>query len=293
MSHYTDPEFNVVLQLKKLRIRWVFKHRHDWKLATVHTLPWAMADREYRVCEDLAADVTVSVYGTNREDQQYLDSLQGVRFCISGESWVPPSQSRDVLLFGSGEHTGDNYRAAPTLVFWSPPTSCLKTMKCSAIETGMYPWRSAAVDRVATLVGGLDGYGRHFARRLPGAHSFPNEKYRGIRDHAFSIGIENVAIPDYITEKANDVLLNEAVLIYQGAPNWRDYFLPLSVLALEDIESVDWNGWRKEYDRRRPAVIAQKEMLRTRFNVFRYFIALAEKPQLLSEFRPITLATSI
>jgi hypothetical protein len=172
---------------------------------------------------------------------------------------------------------------------WSPPTSNPKVLRCSAIERGAYPWRNQMLQRASEIMKGIDGFGQYYNRPLPDPHGWNNRKYLGIRDHAFSLGIENQRVPDYITEKLNDIILNEAVPVYCGAQNVSEYFVPESVVSFEDVSSIDWDQWLMEYEKRRRYILYQKEQLRTRFNLFRYFIRLAEKQSLLSEQRPITL----
>jgi hypothetical protein len=55
-----------------------------------------------------------------------------------------------------------------------------------------------------------------------------------------------------------------------------------------DVGNIDWTAWKTEYERRRPAVLAQKELLRTRLNLFAYFHKLTDDLSLLDRPRPIT-----
>jgi len=65
--------------------------------------------------------------------------------------------------------------------------------------------------------------------------------------------------------------------------------LPEAFVAAEDVGTIDWNRWNVEYERRRAGVLRQKEVIRTRFNVFRYFDIITGDMSLLGRKRPITL----
>lgn len=291
MDHYTHAHHNIVLRVGGLRIRWLFRHSHDWHLSFKHILPWAMSDCSFTVADGLDADWVISVYGSSDEDFAYLSTLPGERFALLGEPTQSARPPAGIGLFGNAGASEQASWRAPTLILWSPPTSNPKIQKCSAIESGHYAWRTAVLDGLTSRIGGVEGYGGYFNRPLPDQHGWHNRKYLGIRDYCFSIGIEKMSVDDYITEKLNDIIMNEAVAIYSGAPNWMDYFFEESVITAADVETIDWNDWLGEHERRRPAVLAQKELLRTRFNIFRYFLALARQPSLLSEGRPITRDT--
>lgn len=274
-----------------LRIRWLFRYSHDWHLSFNHILPWAMSDCPYTVTDSLDADWVISIYGTGDEDFEYLSTLPGERFALLGEPSQSARPGAGVRLFANAGAGDRASWSSPTLILWSPPTSNPKIHKCSAIESGHYAWRTTLLDGLTSRIGGVEGFGGYFNRPLGGKHGWHNEKYLGIRDYCFSIGLENSSVTDYVTEKLNDIIMNEAVAIYSGAPNWDDYFIEEAVITPADVEKIAWDDWRREYEKRRPAVLAQKELLRTRFNVFRYFAALAQQPGLLSEARPITKGT--
>ena len=93
---------------------------------------------------------------------------------------------------------------------------------------------------------------------------------------------------DYITEKFTDAILCDAVPIYDGAGNIDVYSYPEAYIRTSDVGNIDWNNWQAEYDRRLPAVQAQKELIRTRLNVFSYFHLLTEDLSLLDKIRPMT-----
>ena len=296
MDYWEKPEHNLVLCVGSARIRYLFPYAHDREMQTTWILPWAMADKPYTQQVSLAADYTICVGGASPGDIDYLENLGGVKFCLHTEPAELCRESPSVARFTNNAPELPNTWWAPPLLFWSPPTSNPKSRKCSAIESGKYSWRNQLLKRMNKMVGGLDGYGKFFRRKLFGAHGrddTDNQKYLGLRDYAFSIGIENNQILDYFTEKFADVILNEAVPVYQGVLNWPDYFLPECFVLLADADKIDWNHWPKEYARRRPAVLAQREILRKRLNIFRYFTAIAEKPDLLSRRRPITIHTPI
>ena len=139
----------------------------------------------------------------------------------------------------------------------------------------------------------LEIFGALGGRPLAGYHcrggEIGNDKFMALEDYGFSIGIERVQANDYITEKLTDSIMCEAVPIYRGAPNVFDYCLPEAVISLDTISEIDWSDWRKLYESKRPYVLRQKELLRTRFNVFSYFDILTRDLSLLDHIRPITI----
>ena len=106
-------------------------------------------------------------------------------------------------------------------------------------------------------------------------------------DFAFHIAIESFCLPDYWTENIGDAILCNAVPVYIGCTNIYDYFIPESLILHEHLETIAWSNWREEYARRRPYVLAQKELLRTKFNVFSYFNLLTDDLSRLDRPQPI------
>ena len=127
-------------------------------------------------------------------------------------------------------------------------------------------------------IGDVDGFGSVYGRALGGYHSIGPDpqifsKYEALQKYAFNAAVERLASPDYFTEKFADPILCEAVPLYSGCPNIAEYAIPGC------------------YQKRRPAVLRQKELIRTHFNMLSYFIQLTGRLELLDEKRPITLST--
>lgn len=76
----------------------------------------------------------------------------------------------------------------------------------------------------------MDLYGR-------GVRNF-EDKWDVLADYQYSIAIENIPCPDWITEKLYDCYLSHAFPIYAGAPNASDYFNPQSFTAI-DVNDLD------------------------------------------------------
>ncbi len=294
MSYYKNN--TIALEYKDIKIRWIFQFEHDYQLASDHTLSWVMRDRNCRLIDPDLATFNIGIYPGDGEFVKYMESLPGQSFLLNGESWqqgTPPWSHSKLGTFGTKvDAVGPNW-LSPTLIFWSPSHSVKKTQKCSVVESGMYQWRNEFVGALMDQVQEVVGFGNYFNNSIPSAHGKNNQKFTAIKDYAFSIAVENKIMPDYMTEKFNDIILNEAVPIYHGATNLSDYCLPDAVILPDKVGLVDWEHWEEEYARRRPAILRQKEILRTRFNIFSYFIAIAANQELLKNKRPITLDTDL
>ncbi len=132
----------------------------------------------------------------------------------------------------------------------------------------------------------VDGYHRKSET------SIGNEKYLAIQDHAFHVGIERACGNDYITEKVTDAIMCGSVPVCQTAPNLADYFIENSYVRTSDVATIDWANWESEFEKRKSYVRAQREVLRTRLNVFSYFHVLTEDLSQLIYLRPIVLDRS-
>ena len=150
------------------------------------------------------------------------------------------------------------------------------------------------IQELSGRIGGVDVFGKLSGRPLGGYHNkgrnnLGNDKYLGIQRYCFYLSIERAIADDYITEKLTDAVFCNAVPIYDGAPNIGQYALPGSYILASEIDRVDWNNWRQEYQKRLPILQAQKELIRTKFNLFSYFDLLTQDLSLLSSTRPISL----
>jgi len=174
----------------------------------------------------------------------------------------------------------------PPMCMWAAPHTEPKSRRCSAIDSGTRPGRKQYIGDLATEIGEVELYGRGFG--APVGYDM-DAKSACLAQYGFSIGVEHTECSDYLTEKITDITVNEGVAIYRGARRITDYYLPEAFVAAEDLGTIDWNDWDVEYERRRAGVLRQKEVIRTRFNVFRYFDIITGDMSLLGRKRRITL----
>jgi hypothetical protein len=71
-------------------------------------------------------------------------------------------------------------------------------------------------------------------------------KFQALDDYMFSIGIENSAEPNYITEKFYDILFFNTVPVYFGAPNIKAY--PELSEAAIILDNIDINNTEKNIE---------------------------------------------
>ncbi len=64
------------------------------------------------------------------------------------------------------------------------------------------------------------------------------DKWDAIAPYKYHLVVENSSVPDYWTEKLADAFLGEALPIYYGCPNIREYFSARSLVAI-DINDAD------------------------------------------------------
>ena len=297
------PDFllqnSIGIRIGKKTIRWVFQYTHDRGFLERYILPWALPGHE-RISPSEASDFVVGVYLEERTIRESFAELKGRKFLLSGEMESRHPRLPECFSFVQGPQAGDdaNYiRYSPTLCLWVPPVEAVKKAKCSVVDNGQYVWRAEMIADLAKRIGGVDIFGKLSGRALGGYHKTSgsdvgNDKYLGIQEHCFYLALERAVADDYITEKFCDAILCNAVPIYDGAPNIDVYAVPGSYLLSADVEKVDWNNWREEYERRLPVLKRQKEFIRTHLNLFGYFHHLTEDMSLLDQKRPITLQTA-
>jgi hypothetical protein len=201
-------------------------------------------------------------------------------------------------MFGQSPEPWDDpsyVRYCPGLNIWvSPLAKTEKTKKCSAIDGGKYRWRLDEIDRLNGIIKDIDLYGNAYHKPLQGYHGvgnhgYGNDKYMALESYAFSLAIERRCASDYWTEKFADPILCNTVPIYSGATNIKDYTVDGSYISAEDVANIDWNHWQVLYQKHLPFVLQQKEIIRTKFNYFSYFVRILKSPKLLENKRPITL----
>ncbi|NNM85720.1 MAG: hypothetical protein HKL96_08200 [Phycisphaerales bacterium] len=278
-------------------IRWCFQYAYAREFAVRFILPWALPQAE-PLPADAPADLAVGVHLYDETIIGSFADLPGQKFLLSGELETRHPRLDRALSFVQGPQPADDpqyIRYAPILCFWVPPLTPIKSRLCSVVDSGRYPWRVELINKLAAQIGSVDIFGGLSNRNLGGYHGQSaaaggNDKCLGIQDYCFYLSLERAIADDYLTEKFADAVLCDAVPIYHGAPNVRHYAHSDSYITTDEVGRIDWANWRREYDRRLPALRAQKEFLRTRLNVFSYFATLADNPSLLNQPRPITLA---
>ncbi len=287
---------SIVLKFGAKTIRWVFQYPHIRDFNEKHILPWAFPSLRTEP-RDIPADFNIGVHLHNETLQGGFSELPGKKFALAGEVETRHPRLANCLSFVQGPQPGDDpayIRYAPIMCFWTPPYDPVKTRKCSVVDSGRYEWRAQLIGKLAEKIGEVDIFGGLSGRKLGGYHEaydgpIGNDKYLGILDFCFYLALERKVADDYLTEKFADAVLCNAVPIYHGAPNLCLYAYPEASIAVEDVETIDWHNWRSEYDRRLPALRAQKEFFRTHLNVFSYFHTVTDDLSLLDRRRPITL----
>lgn len=277
------------------KVRWLFEFCHDQDFLARFLLPWALPDAQ-PIAPDDQADFLVGTYLSDATVLGAFADLPGQKFLLSGEKETRfPKIDRCHALVQAPLPTDDPayVRYAPTFCQWVPPRDEPKTAKCSVVDNGQYAWRTEMIHALAAKIGGMDVFGKLSGRPLGGYHrssssDVGNDKYLGIEKHCFYLSLERAVADDYITEKFTDAVLCSTVPVYDGAPNIDAYAIPDSYILARDVEHVDWANWRAEYEKRRPALLAQKELLRTRLNLFSYFVTLTADLSALARPRPIT-----
>ena len=304
-----DNEINIKIGGKI--INWIFQYNHDFNFFKKNILDWALKDYEY---VDYEPDFTVGVYINSEEIFNKIDNLNSQKFLLSAEAHTRHPILNNCHSFVQDPRPNDDHsyiRYSPTMCCWSPPMSknettikLLRSLKnppnlSSAIDSGRYPWRKDIIDKFSEFLGGrIDLFGGGYGKSLGGYHhntntNFLNEKYFSLQPYLFSLGVENNVArhskEDYITEKITDPVMCETIPICQTAPNLNQYFIEGSYILLSDFYNLDLNNLANEYNLRKENLLKQKELLRTRFNVFSYFNRLTNDLTLLNEIRPITI----
>ncbi len=288
-------ENSVMIGFGNKTIRWIFPSSDVMRFMSQTILPWVMPGCNM-ISGDAPADFVVGVYLNDATIAGSVADLPGQKFLLSVEKETRHPKIPRCHSFVQNPLPEDDpacIRYAPTFCCWVPPRDAIKTRRCSVVDNGQYAWRAAMIRDLARRIGDVDIYGRLADRALGGYHRSSdshhgNDKYLGIENHGFYLSLERAVADDYITEKFTDAILCNAVPLYDGAANIDLYAYPESYILTSDVEKIDWKNWQAEYQKRRRAVLAQKELIRTRLNVFSYFHLLTEDLSLLTKIRPIT-----
>lgn len=295
LSRAVLMENSVAVRFGSKTIRWIFPFAGVKRFMAQAILPWALPGCAV-LSGDAPTDFVIGVYLNDATITESFSDLPGQKFLLSVEKETRHPKIADCHSFVQNPQPGDDaayIRYAPTFCCWVPPRDTAKTRKCSVVDNGQYAWRIEMIGDLARRIGDVDIFGRLSGRPLGGYHrssdsTFGNDKYQGIEKHCFYLSLERAVADDYITEKFTDAILCDAVPIYDGAGNIDVYSYPEAYIRTSDVGNIDWNNWQAEYDRRLPAVRAQKELIRTRLNVFSYFHLLTEDLSLLDKIRPMT-----
>ncbi len=289
-------ERSVTIRLGVKTLRWIFPSGRDQHFLMRALLPWVWPQHQLLDARS-PVDFTIGVHLNDATIRSVFAYLPGRKFLLGGEKETRHPRLPDCVSFVQNPLPDDDpayIRYAPTFCCWCPPRNEPKTRKCSVVDNGQYAWRSKMIHELAKHIGDVDIFGKLSGRPLGGYHwkkarsEFGNDKYLGLENSCFYLAIERAVAQDYITEKFTDAILCQAVPIYDGAPNIALYARENSYINAADIQRVDWYNWRQEYEKRRPGLLAQKELIRTRLNVFSYFHLLTEDLSLLDKRRPIT-----
>ena len=287
---------SLTLRLGAKLLRWIFPSGREQQFLRRALLPWVWPQHQLLDARS-PVDFTIGVHLNDATIRSVFAYLPGRKFLLGGEKETRHPRLPDCVSFVQNSLPDDDpayIRYAPTFCCWCPPRNEPKTRKCSVVDNGQYAWRSKMIHELAKHIGDVDIFGKLSGRPLGGYHwkraksEFGNDKYLGLENSCFYLAIERAVAQDYITEKFTDAILCQTVPIYDGAPNIALYARDNSYINAADIQRVDWYNWRQEYEKRRPALLAQKELIRTRLNVFSYFHLLTEDLSLLAKPRPIT-----
>jgi hypothetical protein len=288
-------ENSAVVRLGRKTIRWIFPFAGVKRFMVQTILPWALPGGEI-LENDAPADFVIGAYLYDQTITSSFADLPGRKFLLSVEKETRHPKIPDCLSFVQNPMPGDDstyIRYAPTFCCWVPPRDTPKTRKCSVVDNGQYAWRVEMIRDLAGRIGDVDVFGKLSGRPLGGYHrssgsQYGNDKYLGLENHCFYLSLERAVADDYLTEKFTDAILCNAVPIYDGAGNIDLYAVEDSYILTSDVDKINWNHWRQEYEKRVPALQAQKELLRTKLNIFSYFHLLTEDLSLLDKPRPIT-----
>ncbi len=285
---------SVMVRFGSKTIRWIFPSVAVTRFMSQAILPWVMPGSNM-ISGEGSADFVIGVYLNDATITGSFVDLPGQKFLLSVEKETRHPKIPDCHSFVQNPLREDDaayVRYAPTFCCWVPPRDTMKTRRCSVVDNGQYAWRVAMIRDLGRNIGDVDIYGRLSGRALGGYHRssdshLGNDKYLGIENHCFYLSLERAVADDYITEKFTDAILCNAVPLYDGAPNIDLYAYRESYILTSDVEKIDWKNWQAEYQKRLRAVLAQKELIRTRLNVFSYFHLLTEDLSLLSKIRPL------
>jgi len=133
----------------------------------------------------------------------------------------------------------------------------------------------------------IDFYGRNWNLSDPRYKGAPYNKSDALIDYEYSIGIENSAYDNYLTEKFFDLVVCNTVPIYYGCKNVAEIYPPESFIHIDFSESIEKaveqiiDVYRNDnYEERLPYVLEAKELYYTRYNIFNFLEMLIKTGKL-------------
>lgn len=289
----------LTLKIKKTLITWGFAYEHDLKRTEKMLLP--MIDLTFDIMEDhTQSDFYVGVALEPQNIQPFLNLANYKQvFLLSGEPGRRYDTDEAIQFVNApmpDEKNADLVRYCPILLQWSPAISQSKRRPVSVIDSGRWPWRAAVIQLLESkLKVPLDKYGKGYGRVLQGYHragedsKYTNDKYIGLRAHAFNLAIENTSADDYLTEKFYDPILCETVPIYYGCQNLEKWAVTGSYINVMEMEKLIDENWIGLYNKMLPQVLTQKKLILSVYNYINYFVRIAEDISLLDSKRVLCL----
>lgn len=292
----------LTLKLDKLTITWSFAYEHDLNRTVKMLLPMLnLSCTRLDVHSQSDFYVGVALEPQNVQPFINLANYKPV-FLISGEPGRRYDTDEAIQFVNApvpDEKNDDLVRYSPILLQWCPALSQPKRRPMAVIDSGRWPWRNAVIKLLESkLKVPLDKFGKGFGRVLQGYHRtgddspYTNDKYIGLRAHAFNLAIENTSAEDYLTEKFYDPILCETVPVYYGCQNLNLWAVNGSYISVQDADKLTEENWPKVYSMMRPTVLKQKKLILSVYNYISYFIKIAEDESLLNDKRILTVETA-
>lgn len=293
----------LTLKVKNAIITWGFAFEHDLNRTLKMLLPDLRLEYTRMEKHDQSDYyVGVALEPWNVPDFLTLASYRPV-FLLAGE----PGQRYDtdeaiqfVNCPSEHEKNPDLIRYAPTLLQWAPQFSEEKRRAVSVIDSGRWKWRATVIGELELRSKiGFDKFGKAYKRPLQGYHQtgvdsrFTNDKYLGLKTHAFNVAIENTSAEDYITEKFYDPINCECVPIYYGCQNLDTWVIAKSYVPILEFERVLHENWKQEYEKMLPNVLLQKNLIKEVYNYISYFVRLIEDKEELTFKRCFTIEKAL
>jgi len=255
---------HIIIRYKTLKIMYIFKHKHDLNMY-YKLLPYIKRYLHIEIENSTNFDICIAIYVDENDLEILNNNLKKPLMILHGE----PNRvfNTDIAQFVQSDIKKDHIYHCPTMCIWSTPSECQKTRLCSAIDSGKRKWRKLLIEKINQQID-IDLYGVGYGNPINGYHGGTPEKEVGLKDYMFSIGVEHQKITDYITEKYNDIILNECIPIYNGPSNINDFFLPCHI----DIDNIcyrhiNYDFYIKNYSN----IIENKKRILSKYNIFSYF----------------------